>query len=183
MDKWLFLGTHNRQPTVKRSKEHKEAMERVGKDLSIADMESQKDRARSISIGTAFGGTVEISMRTHGGSHAYSILQPVEAVELIHQLCAQIGCHINLTPRKDFASWRDWEFNEKHLAHHRGIQHSAGEGHPPQTLTSNVDESMEIATTLPPPEKQPGMKLTADHTEEKENVVAIEKTVNKSSTK
>ncbi len=61
-------------------------------------------RARSVIVGTAFGGVSEISMRRMDGTVTFALLQPVEMVELIHQMAASIGCHINLRPRDDFSS-------------------------------------------------------------------------------
>ena len=50
-----------------------------------ARLENQR-RARSIAVGTAFGGTTEITMRSQDGNFTYCIMQPVEVIELIHQL-------------------------------------------------------------------------------------------------
>jgi hypothetical protein len=69
-------------------------------------------RARSVTVGTAFGGTTEVSMRGNGDKFLYSIMQPVEVIELIHQLAANIGCHIAVKPRDDFGSWREWRVPE-----------------------------------------------------------------------
>lgn len=105
-------------------------------------------RARSITVGTAFGGTVEISMRRPDGTPTFVIMQPVEAIELIHQLAACSGCHIHLTPRKDFASWRNWDYSKEELDYYRGMQNLQGVGHPPHTA-------------LPDPEHQPGFPTSA----------------------
>jgi hypothetical protein len=137
-----------------------------------------QNRARSLTVGTCFGGTVEISMRRSDGINTFTILQPVEAIELIHQLAAGVGCHINLQPRKDFSSWRDWKYTEEELTHYRGIQHLPGVGHPPHA--NDMAPHMKVGANLPPPEQQPGMKFTA---KEQQNVMAIEKTVNRRSTK
>jgi len=66
----------------------------------------------SITVGTAFGGTTEVSMRSDDGRNVWCLMQPVEVIELIHQLSANVGCHVALKPRKDFASWRDWRVTE-----------------------------------------------------------------------
>jgi hypothetical protein len=78
----------------------------------LESFESNLSRARSITVGTAFGGTTEIMMRGDGGRHMWCIMQPVEVTELIHQLAANIGCHIAIKPRDDFASWREWRVSE-----------------------------------------------------------------------
>jgi len=69
---------------------------------------SMRHRARSITVGTAFGGICEISMRTEN-NYMYAQIQPIEVVELIEQLAAGIGVEIAMRPKKNFASWRGWE--------------------------------------------------------------------------
>ena len=119
-------------------------------------MEAQS-RARSVTVGTCFGGTLEISMRRNDGSNTFAILQPVEAIELIHQLAANVGCHLHLTPRRDFAAWRDWKLTEAELAHYRGVQHLPGVGHPPHV--NDMAPHMLVGANLPHPEQQPGMPM------------------------
>lgn len=73
----------------------------------LANLEANKNRARSFTVGTAFGGIIEVSMR--GDYHnLWCILQPVEAVEFIEQLAAAAGLQVALRPKQDFASWRGW---------------------------------------------------------------------------
>jgi hypothetical protein len=88
--------------------------------LHAQDLESQLNRARSITVGTAFGGTTEISMRSNAGNVLYSIMQPVEVIELIHQLAANVGCHILVKPRDDFSSWREWRVSQAEKKHLNG---------------------------------------------------------------
>lgn len=66
-------------------------------------------RARSITVGTCFGGTVEISMRGDGINYLWVPMHQPEVIELIHQLAASVGCHIHIKPREDFSSFRHWE--------------------------------------------------------------------------
>jgi hypothetical protein len=73
--------------------------------LSIKQNQS---RARSITVGTAFGGVVEINVRSDAGS-VYAQMQPTEAIELIEQLAAGVGVEIAIRPKVNFASWRGWE--------------------------------------------------------------------------
>jgi hypothetical protein len=125
--------------------------------LAVENLESNLTRARSITVGTAFGGTSEISMRANNGSTIYCIMQPVEIIELIHQLAANTGCHIQLTPRRDFASWRDWKYTEAELEHYRGQQHLPGVGHPPHV--NDMAPHAQLGANLPHPEQQPGMPM------------------------
>lgn len=74
----------------------------------IRAAKAEETRARSISVGYAFGGTTEISMRSQDSTHLWVLMRPAEVIELINQLAANIGCHIHIQPRKDFASWRQW---------------------------------------------------------------------------
>ena len=66
-------------------------------------------RARSITVGTCFGGTVEVSMRGDGINYLWVPMHQPEVIELIHQLAASVGCHIHIKPREDFSSFRHWE--------------------------------------------------------------------------
>jgi hypothetical protein len=115
------------------------------------------NRARSITVGTCGGGTIEVAMRRADGSNTFIILQPVEVVELIHQLSAQIGCHLQMLPRRDFASWRDWKYTPEELAHYRGVQSLPGVGHPPHSNDMAPHQSK--GQVLPPPDQQPGLAL------------------------
>lgn len=76
----------------------------------LASLESNKNRARSFTVGTAFGGIVEVGMR--GDFHSlWCLLQPVEAVEFIEQLAAAAGLQVALRPKQDFSTWRSWNFD------------------------------------------------------------------------
>lgn len=74
----------------------------------LDSVNSIRHRARSITCGTAFGGIVEVQMRTEN-NFMYAQMQPTEAVELIEQLAAGIGVEIAMRPKVNFASWRGWE--------------------------------------------------------------------------
>ena len=65
-------------------------------------------RARSITVGTCFGGTVEVSMRGDGINYLWVPMHQPEVNELIHQLAESVGCHIHIKPREDFSSFRHW---------------------------------------------------------------------------
>jgi hypothetical protein len=156
------------------------------RDLALAELETQMsvenrqadfNRIRSFTIGTAFGGTTEINVRANSGACYWGLFQPVEVIELIHQLAANVGCHIHIQPRRDFAAWRDWKYTEEELAFAAGRQPHVATGHAP--YTKGWHENQQVAATLPHPEQQPGLNI-----ERKQNEpVATKKTVNRRSTK
>lgn len=86
----------------------------------VENFESNLNRSRSITVGTSFGGTTEILMRGDGGRHLWCVMQPVEVLELIHQLAANVGCHIAIKPRDDFGSWREWRLPDAEKQHLNG---------------------------------------------------------------
>lgn len=77
-------------------------------EQEIKRVKGDFSRARSVTVGNAGAGVIEISMRGDAGEHMWCLLNPAEITELIHSLAGSIGCHINLKPREDFASWREW---------------------------------------------------------------------------
>jgi hypothetical protein len=89
-------------------------------EQAFRNLKSNASRARAITVGTAFGGTTEISIRGEGGDTLWCLMQPVEVIELINQLSANIGCHIHIQPRKDFSSWREWNLTEAEKLHYNG---------------------------------------------------------------
>ena len=92
----------------KLSKQAKRRLDEIEMEYEIANRQSNLNRARSITVGNAFGGVVEITMRGDGTKTLWSIMTPVEVIELVHQLAASVGCHIAVKPREDFSSWREW---------------------------------------------------------------------------
>lgn len=100
--------------------EQYEKMRRIEMEMDVESRESDRNRARSITVGTAFGGTTEVMMRADGGRHVWCTMQPVEVIELIYQLAANVGCNADLRPRKDFSSWRDWRVSEAEKKHLQG---------------------------------------------------------------
>jgi len=100
--------------------EQYEKMRRIEMEMAVESREGDRNRARSITVGTSFGGTTEVMMRSDGGKHVWCVMQPVEVVELIHQLAANVGCNADLKPRQDFSSWRDWRVSEAEKKHLNG---------------------------------------------------------------
>ena len=113
---------------IKKNQEHEAEVElnrakkirEIEAKISVENVEGSYSRARSIMVGTAFGGTSEIMMRGDGGRHLWCLMQPVEVIEFIHQLAANVGCHVQLNPRKDFSSWRDWRVSDAEKKHLNG---------------------------------------------------------------
>ena len=142
----------------------------------LANHKSNLRRARGITVGTAFGGVTEITMRSQGDEFLYAILQPVEVTELIHQLAGNIGCHISIKPRDDFASWRMWKNDETLKLGTR----DPFDPHPPHPNDMAVFN--DVGAKLPPPEVQPGLKVQLDDKNDSESV-AVKKTINKRKSK
>lgn len=159
-------------------KELQKELDRRHKMRQLENLEASDTRAQSLMIGTAGGGTTEITMRSASGKFLWNTYQPVEVIELIHQLSANVGCHLQLVPRKDFASWRDWKVSEEELAHARGVQHFPGAGFPP--FVNDMSASNQVGANLPHPNEQAGrQKIEVKEQED----VATKKAVNKRSTK
>jgi hypothetical protein len=130
-------------------------------------------------------------MRGEGGQSLWCLMQPVEVTELIHQLAANIGCHIAIKPRDDFSSWREWRISEaekKHLNGHvpfpndvsvfqqlgaAGFDQAAAEAGIQNDLDQKEYEYVNGAAQKA--QKKRGVKNG--------NTVAIEKPANKRSTK
>ena len=158
--------------------EARKKLESINTEREILDAEqdlrnrkSNLSRARSVTVGTAFGGVTEISMRGDGGDFLWCVMQPVEVTELIHQLAGNIGCHIHIQPRKDFASWRDWKVTDEDKL--------LLNGHPPHP--NDMALSMQVGLNLPPPEEQSGMNKKIARNDDES--LAIEKPVNKRKSK
>lgn len=100
-------------------KEVEKKIREIDARMAVENREGDLNRARSITVGTCFGGTTEVMMRGNNG-YLWTPMQPVEVVELINQLAANIGCHIALKPKKDFASWREWRVTEEEKQHLNG---------------------------------------------------------------
>lgn len=71
-------------------------------------IQQSPNRARSVTVGTAFGGVIELVMRADAAT-VWAQMQPVEAIELMEQIAAGCGVEIAMRPKQNFASWRGWE--------------------------------------------------------------------------
>lgn len=95
--------------TTRKPKESKirKKINEIYEENELANLEANRYRARSFTVGTAFGGIIEVSMRGDY-NHMWCLLQPVEAVEFIEQLAAAAGLQVATRPKQDFSSWRGW---------------------------------------------------------------------------
>lgn len=91
----------------------------------LKSKEAELSRARSYSVGSTSGGSVELVMRGIGNDTLWYMLHPVEVSELIHTLAASIGCYAALRPREDFAAWRNWNLKPEEKARLFGDPESA----------------------------------------------------------
>jgi len=145
---------------------------KIDKKLREAQEEIQKldksgyNRARSVTVGTAFGGVVELSMRSDHTT-LWCVMQPTEVIEIIHQLAGSIGCHINIKPRNDFASWRGWRADAENLL---PFMSQGWAPHP----TVDQSQSIGMSETM-----APSLKIQGENNE----TLAITKTINKRKSK
>ena len=183
---------------IKFSKEYLKKLKSIDEKLMAESREGDLDRARSITVGTAFGGTAELSMRRNDGRTTWVLLQPVEVIELIHQLAANVGCHIQLKPRQDFASWRGWVSNSdnaigfndpslKTLAveekNPMAVPYDAGAGWPAYPTEEEKFIQQHKGTKNLLPEEQPGLNIKTMSRRDKDETMATKKTINKRSSK
>ena len=157
----------------KRFEEIEQEKRLIEAEQVLKDIKSNQERARSITVGTAFGGTTEISMRGDGGAVLWCLLQPVEVTELIHQLASNIGCHLAIKPREDFASWRDWKVTDQERISLNGWA----------PFVNDMAPYQQIGAKLPAPEHQPGLNNTNTNLRNKDEPLAITKTINKRKSK
>lgn len=87
---------------------HDKKIKVLSQKLEVDNMSSTFNRARSVTVGTCFGGICEIMLRGSSGTVLWCPLQQFEVVELIDQLAASVGCTVVVTPKNDFSSWRNW---------------------------------------------------------------------------
>tara|TARA_X000000950_G_C13906586_1_gene657135 strand:- start:3121 stop:3588 length:468 start_codon:yes stop_codon:yes gene_type:complete len=96
------------------SNEHEEISEtrkkinQLYEENELQSLLDNRNRSRSISIGSAGGGVIEFSMRNEW-ANLYYLANPVEAIEILGELASACGVEIAMRPRNDFASWRSWD--------------------------------------------------------------------------
>lgn len=160
---------------------------KIEEERFLRDLKASQSRARSISVGTCFGGTTELNMRLDDGTSVWCPMQPVEVIELIHQLAANVGCHIALKPRDDFSSWREWRVSDAEKKHLNG--------HPPfvndmavfQRLGSSSFDQAKAEATIARNLSRKEYAQVGDDAQQKEQAneqtVATQKTVGRKRTK
>lgn len=97
-------------------------------------IQQNTNRARSVTVGTAFGGVVELILRSDAAT-VWAQMQPVEAIELMEQIAAGCGVEIAMRPKQNFASWRGWEEILEQKIQIEGIQ---WKGTAPYQLKSQI---------------------------------------------
>ena len=79
----------------------------MAEENEYKNMQQNRDRARSVTVGTCGGGTLEMHMR--GDYHSsWMALTPTEALEIAEQLASACGVKIAMKPKDDFSAWRGW---------------------------------------------------------------------------
>lgn len=98
----------------RRSPEMRSKIKEMHEENEFKSILDSRARARSITTGTAFGGTVEVTLRNEFTT-MYALMQPVEVVEFIEQLAAGCGIEIAMRPKQNFTSWRGWNIDEDNI--------------------------------------------------------------------
>lgn len=125
--------------TRKKESKIRQKINEIYEENELANLESNKNRARSFTVGTAFGGIIEVSMR--GDFHnLWCLLQPVEAVEFIEQLAAAAGLQVALRPKQDFASWRGWNVDTENKYWVGSAHWQLGDEDPAKRLLNGTQE-------------------------------------------
>ena len=79
----------------------------MAEENEYKNMQQNRDRARSVTVGTCGGGTLEMHMR--GDYHSsWMSLTPTEALEIAEQLASACGVKLAMKPKNDFSAWRGW---------------------------------------------------------------------------
>ena len=178
------------------NKELEEKIGDINAEMAIINRMGELRRSRSITVGTAFGGTTELMMRGNDGNVLWAVMQPVEVIELIHQLASNVGCHLALKPREDFSSWRNWKLTEQEKLHYNGFPPFVNDmapavgygGRPddPKTWRAGAD-SERIPEVVPAqiPSKSKKKQLIQANLKDSENAntVATKKTVDQRKSK
>lgn len=85
-----------------------EKIAEINDEIGLLSQSANLYRGRSISVGPAGNGLLEIITRSDAATVWYQ-MQPTEAVEFLEQLAAACGLYVAIRPKNDFASWRNWK--------------------------------------------------------------------------
>ena len=103
----------------KKESEIRKKINEMAEENEYYNLQQNKNRARSITCGTAFGGTIEVNMR--GDHHSmWCSMTPVEALEFAEQMAAACGVQVALRPKDDFSAWRGWDLENTEYSHFKG---------------------------------------------------------------
>lgn len=91
---------------------YQEKLRKLEEENQYQGMLMTRERARSVTVGNCGNGMIEIGMRSDFGS-LWTLLQPVEAVELLEQIAAACGVEVATRPKQNFSAWRQWENNDE----------------------------------------------------------------------
>jgi hypothetical protein len=69
-------------------------------EMAVSSSADRVNRARSVTVGTAMNGMVEIMMRTDE-RYIWVVLNPSEVIELAYQMAASVGCNALFQPRNN----------------------------------------------------------------------------------
>lgn len=104
----------------KEETEIRKKINQIYEENEHANLQQNRNRSRSITVGTAFGGAIEINMR--GDYHSlWCILSPVEALEISEQLATAAGVQVAMRPKDDFSAWRGWDVDNVNHIHQKGM--------------------------------------------------------------
>lgn len=136
----------------KEESEIRKKINEMYEENEYASLQQNKNRARSITVGTAFGGAVEVNMR--GDYHSlWCILSPVEAIEVLEQIAAAVGVQVATKPKDDFSAWRGWDVTNVDHIHWKGAA-------PWQVAPENRHDSKELEGSKEPKQLPPSKEET-----------------------
>ena len=132
----------------KEETEIRKKIKEMYEENEYASLGQNRNRARSVTVGTAFGGAIEVNMR--GDFHSlWCILSPVEAVEMLEQLAAAAGVQVATKPKDDFSAWRGWDVDNVNHIHWKGAA-------PWQVSPENRNAPKELEAPKEPKQLLPG---------------------------
>lgn len=95
-------------PSKKPVSEYRAKINALTEEAEYYSMLESIQRAKSISVGSASGGIIELTLRSDRSKLHY-LMRPVEAIEVMEQLAAACGVEIAKRPKQDFTAWRSWD--------------------------------------------------------------------------